>query len=167
MHLLDASAGSQRSLPWSAPRVCWRRGHWTWLSLTQGRGDPFAFRNGIDTVYSREPDAFLCPGGPVNLRRSSIRGIPNTEMWSLIVGRNIAAATQHILSLAHPMGGEIYGRAHCVSRPPDRANQLQFDPVVLVGVHISEERRRPVFGINNYVNPSVIEQVSEGCTSSW
>ena len=76
-------------------------------------------------------------------------------MHSLIVGGYVAAATQDVLALPHPVRGKVYGRADGVPRAPGAANQLQLDPVVMIRVDVPEKRGRSVFEVDDNIDFTV------------
>ncbi len=63
---------------------------------------------------------------------------------------------------AQSVGLEVDGGASGVFGTLAVADQLHLDPVVLVGIHVAQQDRRTVDGIDDDVDFAVVEQVAEG-----
>ena len=101
----------------------------------------------------------------MNLDRASVGSIAQAKMEPAVIGGDVASAGQHILALAHAIGGQIGGGAGGVARAFGSADQLHLHPMMMIGIHIAQQHRRAVDWIDHNVDLAIVEQVAE-CRST-
>ena len=117
-------------------------GRRTRLAVAHRAGDPLALGDGVDAIHREQLHRLPGAGRPVNLGRTRVGRVPQPEVRPAVVRRNIAAAGQHILTHAHPVGVQVHRGASGVARAFRAAHQLHLYPVVIVRVHVPEQHRR-------------------------
>ena len=88
----------------------------------------------------------------MNLRSSRIDGVAQPEMRTLIVRGDEASAGKNVLAHAHPVGLEVDRGAHGVARAIGTAHQLHLYPMMMVGVHVPQQRG--IKALNKYLSTS-------------
>src|SRR5258707_15622191 len=101
----------------------------------------------------------------MDLQASCIRRIPQAEMQTTVVRRYITSTRKHVLTLAHAVGSQKRGCARRVARAFGSSDELNLDPVMMIGVHIAKQHGRPVNRIDHNIDLAVIEQIAKCCSA--
>ena len=102
----------------------------------------------------------------MNLGSSRIDGIAQAEMKAPVIRGNVTATGQNILAHTHAVRLQIDCGAGCIAGAFRAARQLQFNPVMVVGIHVPQQYRRAVDGIDNHIDLAVIKQVAKSRSAS-
>src|ERR1035437_5841418 len=87
------------------------------------------------------------------------RGVAESKVQPRVACGGITAAGDNIAALAHFVGGKINGRADSVPRTLRSADQLELDPMVLVGRDVAQQRRNAIQNIDDHIDLAVVEEV--------
>jgi len=83
-----------------------------------------------------------------------------------VVRRKIAAATQNILALAESVSVEVHSRSNSIAWALGSPDQLQLDPVVMIGVYVAQQHRDSVHIVDDYADLAIIEDIAERRTAA-
>ena len=72
-------------------------------------------------------------------------------MKSKVIGRKIAASAEHVGSLPNAAGIQINSGSDSIARALRSANQFESDPVMLVGIDVSQQNRNLIHVADNRV----------------
>ena len=97
----------------------------------------------------------------MNFERADIRSIAQSKVQTAVVGRDIAAAGENILSLTHPVGRKVRCGAGGVARAFRPTHELDFDPMMMVRIHVAQQNGRTIDGIDDHVDLAIVEEVAE------
>ncbi len=86
-------------------------------------------------------------------------------MQTAVVRRYVTSTRKHVLTLAQAVGGQKHGGARRVARAFGSSDELNLDPVMMIGGHIAKQHRRTVNRIDHYIDLAVIEQIAKGCST--
>src|ERR1700746_932602 len=86
-------------------------------------------------------------------------------MQTAVARRYITSTCKHVLTLAHAVGGQKHGGAGGITRAFGSSDELNLDPMMMIGVHIAKQHGRTVYRIDHYIDLAVIEQIAEGCST--
>src|SRR5208282_1260819 len=126
-------------------------------------GYAVSFFYGEDAVERRQLHLFNGSARPVNFDFAHCCCIAQAEVDALVVRGHVAAAAKHVSTLTDTVGGEINGRSNGIARTFGAADELEFDPMVAVGVDVAEEHRRSVKRVDDDIDLAVVEEVAKGC----
>ena len=80
----------------------------------------------------------------------------------VVVGE-IAAAADHVFALLHCTCGDVDDGAGCVARAPCRLpDELEFEPVVVIGIDVAEEDGVAVHDADDGVDFAIVEEITDG-----
>lgn len=83
-----------------------------------------------------------------------------------VVRGQVTAPAQDIPTLTHSGCLQVYSRSNRIARTLRPADELQFNPVMMVRIDIAEENGNSVHVVENHADLSVIKNVTEcGATS--
>ena len=108
----------------------------------------------------------FAPRGPVDLGSPGIVCVAQPEVDSHIVGGEIAAAAQNISTLTNPARREIDSCSNRIARALGSPNELQFDPLVVVRIHVAKQYRNAVHVVDDHVDLAVVENVAKRGTAT-
>src|SRR5579875_2743873 len=128
--------------------------------------DALALLDGEDAVNGGQRQFLHRTARPVNLDILDSGGVAEAKVHTLVVGRDVASTAQHVTTLAHTTGSEIYGGAHCIARTFGAACQPELNPMVAVVAHVAQQHRMVIDHIDHHIDLSVVEEVAEGSASS-
>src|SRR6516225_2948848 len=97
----STTASASGGAPLGGCLLSGRRAGGAWLRAAQRRRDAVAFSDGEDAVDRGQLHIFFAARRPVNFGRARVGRVAQAEVRSRIVGRDVAAAAQYILPLAH------------------------------------------------------------------
>ena len=112
--------------------------------------------------------------GPMDFYAVDLGGGAEAEVEARVVVGKIAAATDDVSTLLHhPINedlllgtpdstcGDVDDGSGSVARRCSAASELEFDPVVVVGVDVAEENWVAVHHVDDGVNLSVVEEITD------
>ncbi len=76
-------------------------------------------------------------------------GVAETEVNARIVSRGEGAAGDDIPALAHSVGGEVDGGSGCVAGTLGAADELEFNPMMVVGGDVAQQGGVAVQRVND------------------
>src|SRR5258708_2965445 len=86
-------------------------------------------------------------------------------MQTAVVRRYITSTRKHVLTLAHSVGSQKRGGARRVARAFGSSDELNLDPVMMIGLHIAKQHGRTVNRIDHNINLAVVEQIAKCCSA--
>src|SRR5271170_4431576 len=87
--------------------------------------------------------------------------VAKSEVHAEVVGGKIAAAAEHIAALAYPGAGEVDRGTYRIARTLRPADELEFYPVVMIGIHVAKKYRCVIDIVDDHVDLAVVEQIAE------
>src|SRR6266567_2074827 len=87
-------------------------------------------------------------------------------MGALVVGGEVAAGAEDILTRPYAVRLEKDLGADRIARAARAADQVEFRPVMMVGIDVTEQNRRTVDGADDGVDLAIVEEIAKGCTAS-
>src|SRR5664279_1263764 len=102
----------------------------------------------------------------MNFHALNCAGIAQSEVHAHVVGGEIAAAAQYISALAYSTCSQIHSGSHCVPRTPGASGQLQFNPMVVVGVDVAKQHGHAIHIADDDGDLAVVEDVSKSCSTA-
>src|SRR5229473_1430233 len=85
-------------------------------------------------------------------------------MQTAVVRRYITSTRKHVLTLAHAVGGQKRCGARRVARAFGSSDELNLDPVMMIGVHIAKQHGRTVNRIDHNMDLAFVEQIAKCCS---
>src|SRR4029077_17635804 len=86
-------------------------------------------------------------------------------MQTAVVRRYITSTRKHVLTLAHSVGGQKRGGARSVARAFGFSDELNLDPVMMIGVHFAKQHGRTVNRVDHNIDLAVIDQIAKCCST--
>ena len=101
----------------------------------------------------------------MNFEGVDLGGGTDSEVRAHVGGGGEASSGEDVGPLAHAVGGEVEGGSGCVARAFYSADEMEGDPVIVVGVDVLEEGRDGVHVVDDGVHAAVVEEVADGETT--
>jgi hypothetical protein len=86
----------------------------------------------------------------VNFDGTGIAGVGQTKVNAQIILRKIAAAAQHVPTLAHSGGIQIHSSSNGVTRAAGGTHKFQLNPMMMIGVRVAQQDRNADHIINDH-----------------
>ena len=132
-----------------------------WLTRSNRSDDALAFHYSVDSIDAGYRNLLHLATGPVDLKLIDLPSVPDPEVSALIIGGHEAATTENILALGHTPSSKAEGCTDSIARTCSTANQFEFDPMMRVVSHVAQQGRCAVEVIYNYIDLSIVEQITE------
>src|ERR1700692_1471521 len=129
------------------------------------RHDSFSLADREDAIHGGKTGMLNRAAGPVNLHTLHFRAVSKAEMKSRIIRGRVTASADYVSTLANAPGHKVNGCSNRIARTPGASHKLELNPVILVGIHISQQDRGVIQLIDDDINLAVVEKIAERRTS--
>ena len=157
---LDSSQVSTRGLCARMRRCAVYR---TTLAVAQRAGNALAFSDGVDAVHRGQLD--LSPSRPRASESPPFQGRSHRPARSAAVGRSLKCSCRwpaHRRAAACRWRSDTRWRTWRRAGSSGSAYQPHLHPVMMIGVHIPQQHRRAVDGVDHHIDLSVVEEIAKG-----